>query len=575
MKIGGKLIAGFVGVALIGGAIGVLGITNTNKIAEADRSMYTTMTQPLGALIPMAESIETLRIDIRLYLEAKDEASRQTALAGIPGEKSDIEKGGAVFKATIVTDKARQLFAEYERALATYYAALDSIEQYGRGGKFADAMAYANGPASAAAKALEGAIGSLVELKVSLSKETADANSALSASAMLMLMIAMAIGLAASLALGIAMSISMSRPIARIVSFTEAISGGDLTKVVHADMLNRTDEFGNLAHAFQDMQRNLRKVVAELQTAVVNISSGSDQVSNSAQQLSQGASEQAASAEEVSASVEEMNATIKQNADNAISTEAIANQSASRGAEGGQAVAETVAAMKQIASSTAIIEEIARQTNLLALNAAIEAARAGEAGKGFAVVASEVRKLAERSQTAAGEIGKLSVSSVAVAEKAGAMLTEIVPELKKTSSLVQEISASSKEQTSGTEQIAKAIMQLDQVVQDNASNSEELASMSEELSGQARQLAETVGFFKVDEAGTASEAKPAPAIGGGLKEHAGGAGKAKAPRAIDRARAPEKPSSAKRPTAITLAPAVAGGGTGSATNASDADFEEF
>ncbi|HAD04157.1 MAG TPA: hypothetical protein DCF93_05795, partial [Desulfuromonas sp.] len=44
---------------------------------------------------------------------------------------------------------------------------------------------------------------------------------------------------------------------------------------------------------------------------------------------------------------------------------------------GGEAVRQTVAAMKEIAGKIVIIEEIARQTNLLALNAAIEAARAG------------------------------------------------------------------------------------------------------------------------------------------------------------------------------------------------------
>ena len=94
----------------------------------------------------------------------------------------------------------------------------------------------------------------------------------------------------------------------------------------------------------------------------------------------------------------------------------MALKSAQDAKEGGKAVTETVAAMKEIAGKISIIEEIARQTNLLALNAAIEAARAGEHGKGFAVVAAEVRKLAERSLFAAGELNRLSATSVEVAE---------------------------------------------------------------------------------------------------------------------------------------------------------------
>jgi methyl-accepting chemotaxis protein len=202
--------------------------------------------------------------------------------------------------------------------------------------------------------------------------------------------------------------------------------------------------------------------------------------------------------------MEEMASSIRQNTDNATQTEKIAIKSAVDAREGGKAVNETVAAMKEIATKISIIEEIARQTNLLALNAAIEAARAGEHGKGFAVVASEVRKLAERSQSAAGEISGLSIRSVAIAEQAGEMLTKMVPDIQRTSELVQEITASSKEQDVGAEQINKAIQQLDQIIQQNASASEEMASTSEELSSQAGQLSDAISFFKVDSEGSSS-----------------------------------------------------------------------
>lgn len=145
--------------------------------------------------------------------------------------------------------------------------------------------------------------------------------------------------------------------------------------------------------------------------------------------------------------MEQMGAGITHNSENAMETEKIAIKASADAMEGGNAVAATATAMKEIAGKISIIEEIARQTNLLALNAAIEAARAGEHGRGFAVVASEVRKLAERSQKAAGEIGQLSARSVEVAEKAGALLAKIVPDIGKTAQLVQEISASSTEQS--------------------------------------------------------------------------------------------------------------------------------
>lgn len=290
------------------------------------------------------------------------------------------------------------------------------------------------------------------------------------------------------------LSRSIAKPLKQCVQTAESISNGDLT--VEIDFKSK-DEIGQLLTAMKNMVRTLSQVVSNVNSGAGNVSDGSSQLSSTAQQLSRGAANQAASVEETSASIEEMGSNIQQNADNSQQTEKISNSAANDAQLSGDAVSEAVVAMKEIATKISIIEEIARQTNLLALNAAIEAARAGEHGKGFAVVAAEVRKLAERSQNAAGEISELSSTSVDVAEKAGEMLAKLVPDIKKTAELVQEISASSAEQNSGADQITKSIQQLDLVIRQNASATEEMASTSEGLASQAQQLQDTISFFKV------------------------------------------------------------------------------
>ncbi|WP_428240289.1 HAMP domain-containing methyl-accepting chemotaxis protein [Gynuella sp.] len=271
------------------------------------------------------------------------------------------------------------------------------------------------------------------------------------------------------------------------------IAEGNLSTQIQ---LRRGDNTSLLA-AMKVMVDKLSDIISEVRSAASNLSSASEEVSATAQSMSQGNSEQAASVEETSASVEQMSASINQNTENAKVTDGIASKASREADEGGEAVRQTVLAMKAIAEKISIIDDIAYQTNLLALNAAIEAARAGDHGKGFAVVAAEVRKLAERSQVAAQEISEVAGSSVDLAEKAGSLLDEIVPSIRKTSDLVQEISAGSEEQASGVSQIANAMEQLNKVTQQSASASEELAATAEELSGQAEQLQELMEYFNL------------------------------------------------------------------------------
>ncbi|MDR6679941.1 methyl-accepting chemotaxis protein [Pseudomonas psychrotolerans] len=285
-------------------------------------------------------------------------------------------------------------------------------------------------------------------------------------------------------------------PLNEAMGVMGGLSQGDLSRTVQGDYQGQLLELKN---SINGTVGKLNQIIGDVRLSADALASASEEISATAQSMSQASTEQAASVEETSASVEEMSASIAQNTENAKVTDGMAGKAAREAHEGGQAVGETLVAMKTIADKIGIVDDIAYQTNLLALNAAIEAARAGEHGKGFAVVAAEVRKLAERSQVAAQEIGTVAKGSVALAERAGTLLDQIVPSIGKTSELVQEISSASEEQSSGASQINSAMMQLSQITQQNASASEELAATAEEMSGQAEQLQRLMGFFHTGE----------------------------------------------------------------------------
>jgi methyl-accepting chemotaxis protein len=287
---------------------------------------------------------------------------------------------------------------------------------------------------------------------------------------------------------------NISRLLNQAVEVMHGISEGRLDMEVN---LRRRDEIGALFEAMRQMVARLNQVVGQVRQTAGQVTSTSLEVSKTADELSREASDQASSVEEASAALEEVSGSIAQNAENAGNTDALAASTRQQAEHGGQAVENTVVAMRKIAEKIELIETIAYKTNILALNAAIEAARVGEQGRGFAVVAMEVRKLAENSREAAAQISRLTLDSVGVAETAGNLLGEIIPNIRKTADFVQEISLASSEQARAAKDMSIAMNRLDHNAQKTAAAAEELAATAGSMNGYAEQLEDVMAFFKV------------------------------------------------------------------------------
>jgi methyl-accepting chemotaxis protein len=266
-----------------------------------------------------------------------------------------------------------------------------------------------------------------------------------------------------------------------------------------------------LLRALSEMNASLLRVVGSVRDSADHIATGSRQIAVGNADLSQRTEEQAASLQQTAASVEQLAGSVRQNAESVRRASQLAGSTSAAAARGGVLVGDVVTMMeamladvRQMADIIAVIDGIAFQTGILALNAAVEAARAGPQGRGFAVVAGEVRSLAGHAGTAAKQIRGLIGASVERAEagaalvhSAGRTMAEVVGQVRQVTGLVAEIDAATLQQAGGLGEINTAMVQLDQVTQQNAALVEQAAAAAESLDQQARRLSEAVGVFKI------------------------------------------------------------------------------
>lgn len=382
-------------VALLSNILSVINIRNVNASASNIADNYMEGKERLAEICQASMDIHKMALS---HIVATDYDTMILLVGQIKEEEALLDDMLSEYSGFVIQDDR----ARYESLLdnyADFKHALVHLVCASASHKTQDAYALANGDVADFADAMKADIDAL---SASISAQTSEARSHLSAVYLLSLVVGIAAALICILLVVTdfrLITVYVVRPIKSILKAIQESSGR--INGMTGEVLKRTQ-------ASRQSAAGLSSLAGQLSATFQEVAGNASAINDNAGSIRQEVQTIAEECSDITAYTAQMN-------DRADAMQQSAQSSAqAAGAKTEEILRslndsiEKCKSVNQIKTLTGDILAIAQQTRLISLNASVEAANAGSAGKGFAMVAREVRDLSNSTQESANRIQEIN-----------------------------------------------------------------------------------------------------------------------------------------------------------------------
>jgi methyl-accepting chemotaxis protein len=260
MKIGVKLLASFIFVALITGIVGIVGTINLLALDKSDTELYEEMTLPISEVGQISTSYQRMRVIVRdMIIENSPELIQSNADKVII-RNQEIDEAAAAFEKTISDPEMQAVFDEFVQSRKVLAQEFEKVRELAFQNRDAEAFALLadNGSYEIAASVEMDLINKLVPMKLEEAQAKSDANTATANSTVTTMIIITLISFIVAIALGLILRTSISNPLRKAKDMIQEMNLGHFSLRLKMD---RKDEIGEMAQSMDSFSNDIQTVI--------------------------------------------------------------------------------------------------------------------------------------------------------------------------------------------------------------------------------------------------------------------------------------------------------------------------